>query len=41
MLVILNKDVKGKSVKEIWQDFQIVTIESIRKICKRLSWKNI
>ena len=31
----------GESVKEIWQDFQIVTIESIRKVCKRLSWKNI
>lgn len=31
----------GESVKEIWQDYQIVKVESIRKVCKRLSWKNI
>ena len=31
----------GESVKNIWKDYQIVTIESIRKVCKRESWKNI
>ena len=31
----------GESVKDIWQDYQIVKIESISKVCKRLSWKHI
>ena len=31
----------GETVRSIWKDYQIVTIESIRKICKRQSWKNI
>ena len=31
----------GETIKEIWKDYKIVTIETIRKICKRLSWKNI
>ena len=31
----------GEPVRAIWADYQIVSIESIRKICKRQSWKNI
>lgn len=31
----------GEAVKNIAQDYPIVTIETIRKICKRKSWKNI
>ena len=31
----------GETVRSIWGDYQIVTIESVRKICKRQSWKNI
>lgn len=31
----------GEPVRKIWEDYQIVSIESVRKICKRQSWKNI
>lgn len=31
----------GDTVKSIAIDYPIVSIESIRKVCKRLSWKNI
>lgn len=38
---IRNRYDSGETVKEIWKDYKIVTIEAIRKICKRQSWKNI
>lgn len=41
VLTIRNRYDNGETVRAIQDDYQIVTIESVRKICKRQSWKNI
>lgn len=41
VLEIRKRYDSGETVKSIWDDYKIVSIESIRKVCKRQSWKNI
>ena len=35
VLEIRKRYDNGESVRKIWEDYQIITIESVRKICKR------
>lgn len=35
VLEIRKRYDNGESVRKIWEDYQIITVESVRKICKR------